>query len=374
MIVDLHAHYPMHLNQTHEEAGQHDTPGDLVRGIALDAVNALMNAPTVVTIENLRAGAVMVALSVLYLPFDEIDLSKSYGAPPDPRYFADLLALIDAVEADIAARPANDAVIVRSQADLTAAAAANQVALIHAVEGGFHIGADDPAIRANVQDLARRGVAYITVAHLFFRQVATNAPAIPLLTDSLYNTFCPQPGGGVQPMGRVLIDEMVKQRILIDLTHMSRASITAALQILDEIDPGNTVPVVATHAACALNTDAEYNITPEQILAVQKRGGVIGLIACEHWMSLGRSKPGNFDESMVLIFEHVQQIHDVTGTFDNIAIGSDMDGFIRPSLKGFDSPTVYREVAARLASKFNQPAADAICSLNAMRMLKWWRS
>jgi microsomal dipeptidase-like Zn-dependent dipeptidase len=374
MIVDLHAHYPMHLNQTHEEAGQHDTPGDLVRGIAMAAMNALMNAPMVVTVENLRAGDVMIALSVLYMPFDEIDLSQEYAAPPLPRYYPDLKALLLAVEAEINARPAKDALIAKCQEDLRAAAAANQVALIHAVEGGFHMGAEEPLVRANVKDLAALGVAYITLAHLFFRKVATNAPAIPLLSDDLYNTFCPQPGGGVQPIGRVLIDEMVKQRILIDLTHMSRASITATFQILDEIDPGNTVPVFSTHAACALNTDDEYNITRDQIMAVQKRGGVIGLIACEHWMSLGRRKPRNFDESMGLLFEHIQKIRDETGTFDNIAIGSDMDGFIRPSLKGFDSPAVYRDVAARLASKFGQPAADAICYQNAGRVLKWWRS
>ena len=31
--------------------------------------------------------------------------------------------------------------------------------------------------------LAAHGVAYITVAHLFWRGVATNAPAIPFLPD-----------------------------------------------------------------------------------------------------------------------------------------------------------------------------------------------
>ena len=378
MIVDLHAHYPMHLNQTHEQAGQHDTPGDLVRGIALAAVNALMNAPMVVTVENLRAGQVMIALSVLYLPFDEIDLGQEYGAPPLPRYYPDLKALLLAVEAEINARPAKDARIAKCQDDLRAAAAANQVALIHAVEGGFHMGAEEPLIRANVKDLAELGVAYITLAHLFFRKVTTNAPAIPLLTDDLYNTFCPQPGGGVQPIGRVLIDEMVKQRILIDLTHMSRASITSTLCILDGIDKNcpakKKVPVLASHGACALHGAAEYNMTPDQILGVSKRGGVIGLIACEHWMAMGQKKPGDFNESMALLFSHIDQIHAVTGSYDNIGIGSDMDGFIRPSLQGFDGPPVYREVAKRLIDKYQRPAADAICSGNAMRVLKWWRS
>jgi microsomal dipeptidase-like Zn-dependent dipeptidase len=364
----------MHLPQTYKRApaGQHDTPEDLVRGIAMAAANALFNAPMVVNIDSLRAGKVMVALSVLYQPFDEIDLAKPYGAPPDARYFADLVALIDAVEADIAARPARDAVVAHDHVELNAAAAANQVALIHAVEGGFHIGDSEQAVRANVQTLAKRGVAYITIAHLFFRRVATNAPAIPQLTDALYNALCPQPDDGVQLLGRALMEEMVAQKMLIDLTHMSRASIDATLRLLDQVDPN--APVVATHAACALSAAAEYNISKEHVAAVHRRHGVIGLIACEHWMSVGRNKPRNFVETMDLLLEHIEFIHAATGSYESIAIGSDMDGFIRPSLKGLDTPEDYDNVRHRLIDKYGQDAADAMCYKNALRVLNWWRS
>ena len=41
--------------------------------------------------------------------------------------------------------------------------------------------------------LAEKGVAYVTVAHLLYRQVATNAPALPFMKDSTYNQVFPQP-------------------------------------------------------------------------------------------------------------------------------------------------------------------------------------
>ena len=107
---------------------------------------------------------------------------------------------------------------------------------------------------------------------------------------------------------------------------------------------------------------------------MQRRKGVIGLIACEHWMALGRPNPRNFDETMSLVFEHIDMIHDVTGTYDNIGIGSDMDGFIRPSLKGLDTPEDYNSVKFRLIEKYGQANAELICSGNALRVLKWWRS
>jgi sulfur carrier protein ThiS len=122
---------------------------------------------------------------VLYAPFDEIDLAESYGAPPRPSYFNDLLQQIDMVEQEVVAQ-SGLAVVAHNYVDLQAAQAAGKVALVHAVEGGFHLGESADAVRANLQTLKLRGVAYITVAHLFWRRVATNAPAIPFLPDGVY--------------------------------------------------------------------------------------------------------------------------------------------------------------------------------------------
>jgi membrane dipeptidase len=98
VIADLHAHYPMHLMPAGE-----GTVFDLItsrraRARLLDRIRAwtvelagrLANYESYssgprVTIPNLRAGGVGVALSVLYSPFDEIDLSVEYGSPPERR-------------------------------------------------------------------------------------------------------------------------------------------------------------------------------------------------------------------------------------------------------------------------------------------------
>ena len=46
----------------------------------------------------MRDGDVEVALSVLYQPFDEIDLTQDYGAPPRESYFDDIVAQHETVE------------------------------------------------------------------------------------------------------------------------------------------------------------------------------------------------------------------------------------------------------------------------------------
>jgi hypothetical protein len=72
-----------------------------------------------VTIENLKNSPVRVALSTLYLPFDEIDLGKPLNAPPGADYFEDLEALLAVIENDVRAR--DDAVIVHNRAELESA-------------------------------------------------------------------------------------------------------------------------------------------------------------------------------------------------------------------------------------------------------------
>jgi hypothetical protein len=52
----------------------------------------------------------------------------------------------------------------------------------------------DVEIDANIKTLAEKGVAYVTVAHLFHRQVAKNSPALPFLRwDWVYKMLLPQP-------------------------------------------------------------------------------------------------------------------------------------------------------------------------------------
>ena len=64
------------------------------------------------------------------------------------------------------------------------------------MEGGFSLGdGAPPKSRRTSPSSPNRGVGYVTVAHLFWRQVATNAPALPFLPDSTYNALFPQPQG-----------------------------------------------------------------------------------------------------------------------------------------------------------------------------------
>jgi len=372
MIVDLHAHYPMHVSGTDTLARM--TAGNSIRDFILKLANRVANYPKpgepAVTVPHLKAGAVGVLLSVLYQPFDEIDLDETYGAAPRGGYFADLETQIQAVETDVAPYAA-DAAIVKNQAQLAAARAQGKIALIHAVEGGFHLGDTPQHVRDNVRRLAEHGVAYVTLAHLFWRKVATNAPALPFLPDWTYQLLFPQPAEGLSALGLAAVDALVEQRILIDLTHMSPQAMTDTFTRLDRIDPQRRVPVVATHGAYAFGR-LKYNLRDAQLQAIAARRGVVGLIACRHYMADGLPQPNTFDDTIAILCRHIDKIHDVTGSYDTIAFGSDLDGFIKPTLPGLETPAAFATLEARLTAKYGAAVAQQICSGNALRLLQYW--
>jgi microsomal dipeptidase-like Zn-dependent dipeptidase len=220
-------------------------------------------------------------------------------------------------------------------------------------------------------------VAYITVAHLFNRHIARNAPAIPFIPDHLYHILFPQdPDPPLTALGEALIRAMVRRHILVDITHMSRTTVDATLALLDRIEEemGATqkVPVVATHTACEFG-DAEYNITDAQIAEVARRGGIIGLIASSHWMADGLREPKNLGETLRLIDAHIERIHRVTGSHRFTALGSDLDGFIKPTLHGLRIPSDFSALGRHLEATYG-PDAELICAGNALRLLReyWW--
>ena len=257
MLVDLHAHFPMHLlvdeqQRTHERARtwwRQRWQGRLVEVISRFANYQGPGDRPSVTEQLMRAGDVGVALSMLYQPFDEMDLAQHYGAPPEQRYFDDIVDQHRTVEDYVKGHP-GDVAIAHSVGELDALLGGDVPILIHAIEGGFQLGREPAEIRHNAGVLAGLGVAYVTVAHLFFRGVATNAPALPFLPDGLYNRVFPQPPDeGLTPIGREVVHAMVDEGILIDLTHMRGPSIRDVLDLLDRRDPAKEIPVIATHMA-----------------------------------------------------------------------------------------------------------------------------
>jgi microsomal dipeptidase-like Zn-dependent dipeptidase len=290
---------------------------------------------------------------------------------------------MDLVEAHVKGR--GDVVCpVKTRAQLEEAVSdPRKVALVHCIEGGHVLGARTKEIPTNVATLAGRGVAYITVAHLFWRRVATNAPALPFMPDWLYRLLWHQSSSdGLSDLGEAAVRAMHEHRILIDLTHMSDTSIHQTLDLLDRLDPAKQVPVIASHGAYRFPQfprarQLEYNLGDDTIRRIAERRGVIGLILCKHYIShgLGPFGPKGFEDSKKLLFQHIDRIREVTREIsdrnDFVGIGSDLDGWIKPALPGMTHMGRMDELQDALAEKYGEAEARKISGGNALRVLRY---
>jgi microsomal dipeptidase-like Zn-dependent dipeptidase len=385
MLIDMHAHYPMHViprrgQSTHVQLERWRRAR--LRAAIVRLLSRFVNYQGPgdepgVTLELMRRGDVGVIFSALYCPFDEIDLSKRYGAPPEPGYFPDLLEQLEDVEADIRShRQAGVPVtIAHSPQELEQALTLGEQVLIHSVEGGFHLGGTDEEVRDNVANLAKRGVICITVAHLFWRKVATNAPALPFMPDWLYRLIFSQPRRqGLSSLGATVVRAMATNGILIDVTHMSEPSMNDTFKLLDDLGGTDRIPVIATHMAYRFG-DLAYNLNEENVERIARRGGLLGLICCEHYISDPSAKPESFTQSFERLCRHIDKICEITHSQDHIAFGSDIDGYIKPALPGLEHLGRMHRLQQALADRYGPDAASKFSSGNALRVIRatWQR-
>jgi microsomal dipeptidase-like Zn-dependent dipeptidase len=384
VIADLHCHYAMHLlEKAHQPKLRHAARrgislGDRARAVVIWVANRIANyrkfsSGPRVTFDRLEQGGVRLVLSVLLVPLDEMDLGEPYGAPPKESYFNDLLDQIALVQRDLAEHDPQGTrhVIVRRAADLQDP---ERIAFAHCVEGGVQLGATPDEIRANVAELARRGVCYVTLAHLFWREVATNAPALPFLSDAWYDRIFPQPEGtGLSELGRAAVEAMYEHKVLVDLSHMRAEAITETLDLLDRLDPGHEFPVVATHTGVRFpNTKQSYLLAEKTVERVAQRDGVIGLIMAQHQLNDGvrQGDTKNLEQTIEVICRHIDRIDELVGP-GHVGLGTDLDGFIKPTMGGIETAADLAKLRDPLIAHYKDPAkVDAFLYGNARRVIE----
>jgi microsomal dipeptidase-like Zn-dependent dipeptidase len=329
-----------------------------------------------VTFDGLEQGRVGVVLSVLYEPFAEIDLDEPPASDPEEGYFADLVDHLERVEEELARIDPDGRrhVVATSAADLDAAVSTGRMAFVHCVEGGFHLGRTPEAIAANVAELARRGVGYVTLAHLFFRRIATNAPALPMLSDALYDRiFCQPRDQGLTELGEAAVRAMYEHRVLVDVSHMRAQALDDTFALLDRLDAERGAdprdfPVVASHAGHRFG-EQSYMLDRRTIERIARRDGVVGLILARHQLQDGLTDGEGIAHTVATIQAHVDEVRAITGSHAHVGIGSDLDGFIKPTMSAIEAAPDLAALEQPLREAYPGDA-EAILSGNALRVVR----
>jgi microsomal dipeptidase-like Zn-dependent dipeptidase len=124
-------------------------------------------------------------------------------------------------------------------------------------------------------------------------------------------------------------------------------------------------PDINSHAVYRFGKQT-YNLTDGTIARIAARGGVIGLILAQHQLNDGlrRTATRTLGESLAVLSRHIDAIGPA-----HVAIGSDLDGFIKPTIGGVESSADLAPLAAALRARYPDDA-ESMLSGNALRLIQ----
>ena len=354
-LLDLHAHFPMHMRFPPRFSQE---PPPLDKQAEFWIANQLLNyqgGKPRVTLDELIAGADGGIGSVLYDPEDEF----FHDATPLPGAFDHLMAQMDEVEKEVAGKIP----VATNPAQVRQYLHDDRKFLFHCVEGAFALGGD----AANADRLAARGVAYVIIAHLFFRGVASCQNAFPHVPDPLFQGLLnPQQDSkaGLTKLGFDIVDRLLQRRILVDITHANEQAQNEIFQLAHD---HSNAPVISSHNGVRGTSNYPLNLSPEAVKRIADSNGVIGIILFPYWLRQPQQQVFGAD-GFELIFNAIDFIHGITGSYAHIAIGSDLDGFIQP-LKGCEDYSKTPALMEAIRHKYPNDA-DRILWANALDALE----
>lgn len=283
-----------------------------------------------------------------------------------------LLVMMAEMERQVA-RAGDRFEVVRSNAELDRVLAAGRTAIVHTVEGGHVLAAgldaDDLAGRlARLEQLAQRGVASLTLAHLFRNDLAGHADAIPAAQQTI--PLCPLDpevdlSRGLTPNGQTVVERMVELRMVPDVTHCTPVARKELYELV-----ANRVPVIASHIGVQSMNPVPYNLDEADVRAIAASGGVVGVIFMPYWLEQSHPGPG-----LDAIWRTMDTVRGWSGgSWEHVGIGTDFDGFTDPP-DDCDSEAELPRIREMLEAKGVSPEdAKAVLGGNARRvLLNGWR-
>ena len=129
------------------------------------------------------------------------------------------------------------------------------------------------------------------------------------------------------------------------------------------------MPVLASHVGVARLRNDPYNLSDDELREIAASGGVIGVIFMTYWLS--PDKPAN---GLEVIWQTMEHIHAVTGSWDHVMLGTDFDGFTDPPDDVRDASELPKVTQMLLDRGVPEDDVMKILGGNAMRVLEaGWR-
>ena len=270
------------------------------------------------------------------------------------------LEQIDLVRA-IAARYPDTFQLARTADDVRRAHRAGQIASLIGVEGGGQIDGNLSVLRS----YAALGAGYLTLTHSLTIDWADSA------TDNPRHD-------GLTPFGEQVVRELNRLGMLVDLSHVSEATMRDALRV-------TTAPVMFSHSSARALDDHPRNVSDDVLRLVRDNGGVVMVNYANPYISdaynrwsadagaeqarlnappYGGLAIGQPEKAAALyavwlkahpaptvtlgeVADHIEHIAKVAGR-DHVGLGSDYDGVGNQLPVGLEDVSTYPALLAEL--------------------------
>ena len=295
-----------------------------------------------VDLPKMQAGGMSAGCFVAYVP--QTESTNDGRARARSRALAMLHEIVrmDRTEHGIAAR------IAPTATSIEVAHADGVLAVVPAVENGHALGADIATLPA----FAALGVRYLTLTHNGHNDLADSAIPRRDLHDG------PARHDGLSAFGRVVIEQMNRYGMLVDVSHAAKTSMLQAVA-------ASRTPVVATHSCVRALCDHPRNLDDEQLDRLAETGGLIQITAMPYFLRAGGRVAEVGIDAMV---DHVDYAVARIG-LAHVGLSSDFDG--GGGIQGWMNAAETANVTTALRGRGYQP--DQIAALwggNFLRLLR----
>jgi membrane dipeptidase len=347
--------------------GHNDLPDAIREHGGLDSVDLAEPQPKLMTdILRLRAGAVGAQFWAAYVPVTTIHRGEH------PAVYA--LEQIDLVHR-LCHRYRRSLALATTAAEVEKNFKAGKISCLIGIEGGHAIENSLGALRM----FARVGVRYMTLTHWETLDWADAA------TDSAKHN-------GLTAFGREVVREMNRVGMLVDLSHVSDATMVGALRV-------SRAPVIFSHSSARALSHHVRNV-PDSILALVKANDglvmvnfnpafvseTVRLYEDSVQVRARALRTGGADSATVAdserawaarapkatlqqVADHIGHLRDVTGV-DHVGIGSDFDGITQVPV-GLENVAKFPDLLAELLRRgWSDEDVRKVAGLNALRVLR----
>jgi membrane dipeptidase len=347
--------------------GHNDIPDAIRERGGLDSVDLARSQPRLHTdVARLRAGAVGAQFWAAYVP-----VSTLHGGE-HPAVYA--LEQIDLVHRLCHTYRQTFAPAVTA-ADIERNFKAGKISCLIGIEGGHAIENSLGALRM----FYRLGVRYMTLTHWETIDWADAA------TDSAKH-------GGLTPFGEEVVREMNRLGMLVDLSHVSDATMVEALRV-------SRAPVFFSHSSARALANHVRNVPDSILKMVRANGGVVMVNFNPPFVSeavrlyedgaAGRARAlraAGVDSvsvadsikawrargpkaTLAQVADHIEHIRDVAGV-DAVGLGSDFDGITEVPV-GLEDVSEFPDLIAELLKRgWSEEDMKKVAGLNVLRVLR----